>query len=215
LHPIRAVTHSSGGRPPSSDAAARKPDDDIDPALVAFCDQHHAWLVKLIAGIVADRHVAEDLAQEAFLRVHLHWDRLDRSDAPRAWLTRVAVNLANSWWRRRYAETRANRRHDDGRATSTVTETARAVAVRAAVASLPRRQRSAVALRYFGGMSVAETAAIMRCREGTVKSLTSKGLTVLRHQLGPDPEGPAPDSLAPVGPGPLSATSGDLHVDLD
>ncbi len=82
-----------------------------DRDVASFCDAEHVRIVRVVFGIVGDRHVAEDLAQETFVRVYLHWERVQAADSPQAWTARVATNLANSWWRRRYAEARANRRH--------------------------------------------------------------------------------------------------------
>jgi RNA polymerase sigma-70 factor (ECF subfamily) len=102
-----------------------------------------------------------------------------------AWTYRVAVNLANSWLRRRMAERRAHARLS-GRAASAHTDPdpADAVAVRRAVGALPRRQRTALVLRYYADLPVAEVAALMGCAPGTVKSLTSKALTALRRVEG-------------------------------
>jgi RNA polymerase sigma factor (sigma-70 family) len=61
-------------------------------------------------------------------------------------------------------------------------DTASALAVRHAVAQLPVRQRSALVLRYFADLSVAETADAMRCPEGTVKTLTRQAILALRDQ---------------------------------
>lgn len=180
----------------TADEPAREP--VASPSLAAFCEGEHVRIVRVVYGIVGDRHVAEDLAQETFVRVHLHWERVQAAECPRAWTARVAANLANSWWRRRYAEGRANRRHGvDPRERGGV-EPADRLAVQAAVASLPRRQRTVISLRYFGGLSVAETAVAMRCREGTVKSLTSKAMSHLRTHFADDHESPPlrPDPLA-------------------
>jgi DNA-directed RNA polymerase specialized sigma24 family protein len=59
-----------------------------------------------------------------------------------------------------------------------------AIAVRAAVASLPPRQRATVVLRYFNDLSVTDTAVILACAEGTVKALTSQAIANLRRQFG-------------------------------
>jgi RNA polymerase sigma factor (sigma-70 family) len=71
-------------------------------------------------------------------------------------------------------------------ATPSGADVADAVAVRAAVATLPRRERAAIVLRYFADLSVNDTAAVMRCRPGTVKSLTSHAITKLSHLLSDD-----------------------------
>ena len=109
-----------------------------------------------------------------------HWPRVRAMGNRRAWLNRVGINLANSALRRRYAERRANRRHgpDDE---VYVEEHADVLAVRRAVARLPERQRTAVTLRFYEQLTVAETAAFMECPEGTVKSLVHRAVGRLRE----------------------------------
>jgi RNA polymerase sigma-70 factor (sigma-E family) len=165
--------------------------------VAAFCDAEHVRVVGIVYGIVGDRDIAEDIAQETFVRVYLHWERVRSADSPQAWTARVASNLANSWWRRRYAEYRANGRHGIDPDEDAGDETADRLAVRRAVAGLPRRQRTVIALRYMGGLSVAETALAMRCREGTVKSLTSKAMSQLRTHFVDDDASPS-TRLVPV-----------------
>ena len=60
--------------------------------------------------------------------------------------------------------------------------------MRLAVAGLPRRQRTALVLRYYCDYTVAQSAELMRCREQTVKKLTARALTQLRSRLGEDLE---------------------------
>lgn len=158
------------------------PDPQADE-LAAFVHQEHRRLVGLLALQVGRITVAEELAQDALIRLCEHWPRVRHMADRRSWLNRVAINLANSWWRRRYAERRANRRHGPGELVDEHT-TADVIAVREAVAALPPRQRTVIALRFYEQMSVAETAAQMRCAEGTVKSLTHKALTRLRDRAG-------------------------------
>lgn len=69
-----------------------------DPA--AFCAAQHRRLVGLLSLQVGDRHVAEELAQDVLLKVCEHWSELND---PVAWMHRVAINHANSWFRRRAA----------------------------------------------------------------------------------------------------------------
>lgn len=152
---------------------------DIDQDLAAFCEQHRPRLVGLMALYVGDRHVAEELTQDALIRVCQHWPRVRRMSDPTAWLHRVAFNLAKSMFRRRGAGARALARHGavDDRVEP---DDATTVAVRDAVAALPPRMREVVIRRHFLGQSVRQAAAAMDCAEGTVKSLTSKALTSLR-----------------------------------
>ena len=58
-----------------------------------------------------------------------------------------------------------------------------ALAVRAAVASLPRRQRAALVARYFADLSVSDTAVLLGCAPGTVKALTSQAISRLQASL--------------------------------
>lgn len=155
---------------------------EADPELAELCRQEHPRLVGALALYVGDRRIAEELAQEAMIRLCQHWPRVRGLDSPRAWLHGVAMNLARSWWRRWYAERRAIDRHgiDADRADP---DPADAVAVRRAVAGLPIRQRQALVLRYYAALPVREVAAQMRCAEGTVKSLTSHAIDSLRLQL--------------------------------
>lgn len=127
---------------------------------------------------VGDRHVAEELAQDTLLALCRHWERVER---PGAWLTRTGVNRANSWLRRRLAERRAHARHGpDPAVAPEVSYDMEAEDLRRRIAALPPRQRTAVALRYYEQYSVAETADVMRCAEGTVKALTHQAIANLR-----------------------------------
>lgn len=131
----------------------------MDEQLATFCETEHAQLTGLLTLVTGDRHVAEELAQEALERACANWPRVRAMHNRRAWLRRVALSLAASRYRRRRAEWRANRRH--GEPTARIEETAVSLAVREAVASLPPRQRTVIALRYFVGLDVAQTATVM------------------------------------------------------
>jgi RNA polymerase sigma-70 factor (sigma-E family) len=157
-------------------------DGEADAEFVEVCRREHARLVGLLALYTGDQGVAEDLAQEAFVRLHHHWGRVRTMSSPGGWLATVGVNLARSWWRRRFAEQRAHRRHGPA-AEATATDVADVLAVRTAVAALPPRQRAALVLRYYAGLSIAETAAALGCADGTVKSLTNRAVTSLRTTL--------------------------------
>lgn len=125
--------------------------------------------------------LAEELAQEALARVCRDWRRVRRMDHPAAWAQRVAINLANSHFRRRAAERRARQRLEVlVLPVGQDPDEASAIAVRAAVAALPRRQRAAIVLHYFCDLPFAEVAEVMGAPEATVKSLARRGLQRLR-----------------------------------
>lgn len=159
-----------------------------DTTLADLCRDEYPRLVGLLALYVGSRPLAEDLAQETLVRLHLHWPRVRTMASPHGWLCGVGVNLARSWWRRRYAEQRANRRFVAGRSpavsvAAAIAEPADVLVIRTAVAQLPPRQRAALVLRYYGGLSVLETAEQLSCAPGTVKSLTHKAIAALRASL--------------------------------
>lgn len=114
------------------------------------------------------------------MRAIRDWRKVQKMDSPEAWLHRVALNLANSFFRRRAAEARAKERLAAEPQRSMPPASLGDLAVRQAVAALPRRQKTALMLRYFAGLSVSETAGVLECPEGTVKTLTHKAIATLR-----------------------------------
>lgn len=151
----------------------------------AFCEEEHPRLVGALSLYCGDRAVAEELAQDALARACRDWKRVRRLGAPGAWVHRVAINLANSYFRRRAAEARARRQLQGHQRVDRRPglDPAAALAIRNAVSSLPRRQRTALILRFYVGLSVRDVALLMECPEGTVKTLTSKAIRSLRTNL--------------------------------
>ncbi len=145
-----------------------------------FCHAEYARLYGTLRLYCNDRWLAEELAQEALARVVHHWARVQAMDAPGAWLHRVAINLANSSFRRRAAERRATGRAELGRDSYDDPDSPTVVAVRDAGRALPTRQRAVVILRYFQDLSVKTTAARMNCAEGNVKGLLADAIRSLR-----------------------------------
>ncbi|SCF46419.1 SigE family RNA polymerase sigma factor [Micromonospora mirobrigensis] len=136
--------------------------------------------------LTTDRHAAEDLLQDVLERLYAKWQRA--RSAPDTYARKILVNRAVDRWRFR------GRRPETplGERTGTpALDHADHVVVRqtvlAALRTLPPRQRAAVVLRYLDDLSEAETAQIMGCSVGAVKSHTARGLTRLREQaqLGP------------------------------
>lgn len=153
-----------------------------------FARSQHAQLVATLALYCGDRWVAEELAQEALVRARERWDEVARMGSPGGWLHRVAINLANSRFRRRQAERRAYQRAGPDREGVELPATADAVAVREAIASLPERQRAVLVLRYFADLSVGQTAEAVGMTPGSVRSATYRALQVLREQFDVDVE---------------------------
>jgi RNA polymerase sigma-70 factor (ECF subfamily) len=120
------------------------------------------------------------------------WGQVQELRSPAAWAHRVAINLANSRFRRLRAERRARQRLEGhavrehsagmhGSADMHGVDMAAHIAVREAVSRLPKRQRTALVLRYYADLPVDEVAALMQCAPGTVKSLTHHAIGALRQ----------------------------------
>jgi RNA polymerase sigma-70 factor (sigma-E family) len=151
------------------------------PELVALCQREHHRLIGLLGLLVGDRHLAEELAQEALIRACRDWRKVQHLDHPGAWLHRVAVNLAMSSHRRRRAEQRLLRRlHGGGRDGVDDPDTAAVETTRRALQQLPMELRTVIVLRFYADCSVADTAAVLGIPEGTVKTRTRRALAVLR-----------------------------------
>ncbi|MGW5170392.1 SigE family RNA polymerase sigma factor [Streptomyces nodosus] len=138
-----------------------------------------AWL------LTGDAHTAEDLLQTVLARVWPKWPRIG-GDNPEAYIRRALVNTHASWWRRRWRGEAPTRELPE---VTTVRDVFAEVdleqSLADAVRRLPPRQRAVVVLRYFEDLSVEETAQILGCRPGTVKSQAAKALRILRRHLGP------------------------------
>jgi RNA polymerase sigma factor (sigma-70 family) len=152
----------------------------VDDELAVFCHAEYRRLVGALSLYCRDRHVAEELAQDTLVRLIRDWSRVRRLDSPSAWAHRVAINLANSHLRRRSAERRALRRLSGRPAARHDPDPSIAVAVRAAVAALPRRERAVVVLRFFADFSVHDVGELLGLPEGTIKTLTARALASLR-----------------------------------
>jgi RNA polymerase sigma-70 factor (ECF subfamily) len=154
------------------------PDD-----LAAFCAREYPRLVGALDLYCGDAAVAEEVAQEALLRACRDWPKVSAMGSPGGWTHRVAVNLATSHFRRRQAERRATDRLAARPEPDLTVDRADVLAVRAAIARLPGKARMAVIQRYYLDRSVAETAQVMGIPAGTVKSLVSRALPLLRAGL--------------------------------
>jgi RNA polymerase sigma-70 factor (sigma-E family) len=188
-----SATHAGGtgqsaaGRGTDADARAGGRDDGTaDADVTAFCRRVYPRLVRALSLHCGDRRVAEELAQETLARVWSRWATVRLADSPEAWAFRVGFNLSNSSLRRVGAERRAYQRADRRHAPSEPPCSADVLAVRAAVAALPKRQRAVMVLRFFLDLSVDDSAAILGCAPGTVKSLTSRAVGNLRRELAPE-----------------------------
>lgn len=146
---------------------------------------HSVPLYRYAWRIVGERDAAEDVVQETFLRLWRHADRW-RPDAPvRAWLYRVAGNVARDMLRSRrdVVELEADKPDPAPSVVDQVVADRRAAQVRALVDQLPERQRHALILCRWEGLSMAEAATVMDCTAEAVEALLSRGRRALRAGL--------------------------------
>lgn len=130
---------------------------------------------------------AEDVAQEAFVRLHRQGFRFDSEAAMGAWLYRVTVNLCFDRKRTVKPSQPLEEMHTGERSAEVrllLEEQKQRLMV--ALSQLPVRERAAVVLREIEGLTTAEVAEILGSSEGTVRSQVSKALTHLRAILGKD-----------------------------
>jgi RNA polymerase sigma factor (sigma-70 family) len=151
---------------------------DAPEEVVALFRREWPRLVGTLGLHTGDRGVAEDLAQEAFVRLCRHWEAVRDLDRPAGWLYRVAFNLAASHYRR---EGRERRRVPESATVTDQPDVAAAVAVRAALQDLPAAERAVLVLRFYGGLTLTEVAGVLEEPEGTVKTRSRRALARLRE----------------------------------
>jgi RNA polymerase sigma-70 factor (sigma-E family) len=139
--------------------------------------------IRLAYLLTGDRALAEDLVQEAFARFAGRLLHLRSPDAFEPYLRRTIVNLSRSYFRRRKVERAHLERLARAPQLPTSSSDALDETVHEAILHLPARQRAAIVLRFYEDQSDVQTAEIMGCRPGTVRSLVSRGMTTLRTDL--------------------------------
>jgi RNA polymerase sigma-70 factor (sigma-E family) len=153
----------------------------------AYVTARRPALVRTATLLTAgDTHLAEDLVQQALIRLYVAWPRIRRGTGPDGYAYRILVNALTDQTRR------ASWRRE--RPTAELPEPAPAAAfaheerdaVRRALAALPPGMRAAVVLRHWLELDVAETATVLGCSRGNVKSQTARGLERLRELLEAD-----------------------------
>ena len=141
--------------------------------------------LRLAYFLCGDRDAAQDLVQDAFVKVAGRFAYLRTPDAFDAYLRRTIVNLFTSQLRRRRLE-RAHLARERAAAASPHIEDDPALRdeMWRALQSLPNRQRAALVLRYYEDLSERETAEILRCSVGAANQLVTRGMTALRDHMG-------------------------------
>jgi RNA polymerase sigma factor (sigma-70 family) len=131
-------------------------------------------MVRLAHVITGSNEVAEEVVQEAFVRLHRRWAVVEN---PPGFLRTVVTNLCRTEVKRSRSESQRALRSIESMGQPELDETW------ARVCGLPFRQRAVLALRYYADLPEAEIARILKCRVGTVKSAHHRAIANLRKEL--------------------------------
>lgn len=139
---------------------------------------HSASAGKIAYLMTGDRELAQDIVQDAFVRLFGRLRHLRDPDAFPFYLRRTVINLAKDHHRRQSLSRRHEPPIEDGAPPSEDIED-----VRSALERLPTRQRAAIVLRYLEGLSESETAEALDCSIPAVKSLVTRGKAAMAKAL--------------------------------
>lgn len=142
-------------------------------------------LLRYATVVTWDPHLAEDVTQEVLVRAQQRWGRIAGLDSPEAYVKRMIVNEFLSWRRRRSARpvTLESLEEAAGSVPDHSASWGERDAMWCLIATLPAKQRAAVALRFYEDMSYEEIGDVLGCRAVTARSQVSRALLVLREQL--------------------------------
>jgi RNA polymerase sigma-70 factor (sigma-E family) len=164
-------------------------------SFAAFVAARQRALLRAATLVSGDPHLAQDLVQDALLKLALRWDRLHAGD-PEAYVRRILYRDLVSWrrrWRReRLGEPPEGAAHDA--AADPAAGTGDRLALQAALAHLTPKQRAVLVLRFYEDLSVHRTAELLGVTPGTVKSQTNAALSRLRA-LAPQLDGPITEEV--------------------
>jgi RNA polymerase sigma-70 factor (sigma-E family) len=172
------------------------PRSSRDAEFSAFVRSHRAELLRSACLLTAgDTHLAEDHVQTALARLYVAWPKVFRTGSAVPYVRRIIINAhidetRRPRWRRERSVADLAHLPDVPDLTGpwfNGAESADGESVRAALAALPPRMRAAVVLRHWLDLSVEESADLLGCSAGTVKSQTAKALLRLRATLQLEP----------------------------
>lgn len=173
MEPFRAVVGHAGVRRETTGALPLTA-SSRDGSFEAVFEEHRLALVRLAHVITGSNGVAEEIVQEAFVRLHRRWADVEN---PPGFLRTVVTNLCRTEVRRARSELSRAPRIVEATRDPELDETW------AVLCRLPFRQRAVLGLRYYLDLSESEIAQMLGCRLGTVKSAHHRGLSKLREEL--------------------------------
>jgi RNA polymerase sigma-70 factor (sigma-E family) len=162
---------------------------DVDALIVALFRQEASSLVRLTRLFVDDRNAAEDLVQEAFIRLSRSTHRIEDPAKAPAYLRSIVLNLARDHNRRGLVSLRHHLPEDDQAAVEdeiTLREDQQRVIE--ALRDLPHRQRDCLVLRYYDELGIDDIAETLGISRNSVKTHLGRGLAALERRLGSEAE---------------------------
>jgi len=157
---------------------------NLDEEFTHFVMARMGALRRVAYLLCQDWQRADDLVQATITRLYVRWDRVARMEHAGAYartiLVREYLSEQRSGWARRV---RLDVPVPD--TAGRVPDTETMLDMRAALAGLPPRQRATLVLRFYCDLNVDQTAELLGCSAGTVKSQTAKGIDALRGRLSP------------------------------
>ena len=148
------------------------------PGFDEFVAARSTALLRTAYLLTHDHGLAEDLLQTSLTKAWFAWGRI--SDSPEAYVRKVLFNTYATWWRRKWNGEHATEDLPDAGVGDDSDASGAGIDLWSAMERLPRRQRAVVVLRYFEDLTEAQTADILGCSVGTVKSQCSRALAKLR-----------------------------------
>jgi RNA polymerase sigma factor (sigma-70 family) len=170
-------------RPRNDEPTFEARPDRLTATLAELYQTNADGAYRLAYLLTGDREAANDLVQEAFVRIVARFGHLRHREAFQSYLRRAIVNLAKSEFRRKSIERRFLASHRD-RSVSIPPDVESRLALWRMLLELPARQRIALVLRYYEDMSEDETAEILRTSRRAVNALVARGLDRLRQREG-------------------------------
>ncbi|HET6214547.1 MAG TPA: SigE family RNA polymerase sigma factor [Micromonosporaceae bacterium] len=154
-------------------------------------------LVRYASVVTCDPYLAEDIVQEVLVRAQSRWTKVAKLDQPEAYLKRMVLNEFLSWRRRRSARViplgHAALDASAEPAADRTGEFDQRDEMLRRIAALPPKQRAAIALRYYDGLSDPEIADLLGCAPATVRSHCARALNALRAAMALTPTASVPE----------------------
>lgn len=165
----------------------QSPDEEFSAAYRRLFDKS----MRLAYRMLRDATLSEDIAAEALARAYSRWSVVRRLDQPDAWVMRVTVNLAIDHTRRNKLATKTMPvlAYPEERAPQFDEHVAVRTALVAALATLPKRQREAIALRYLAELDEDDISRSLHISPSSVRTHVQRGLSTLRERMGASVEG--------------------------